>query len=106
MPVLRSQQFCHCLLPTHRMTEPKEWQKYSNPNFSFTHTAEKPQIGSKLNIHKETEKEHSNLTNEGKSLSSNPLGAVTKTHYQFINEIQSQSICIVCVELLQYCYNL
>lgn len=58
-----------------------------SPNFGFAHIAEKPQNGSKLNECSETERKHSNLTNEGKSLSSNPLGAVTKPHYKFINEI-------------------
>lgn len=41
----------------------------------------------KFNVHRETEREHSNLTNEGKGLSPNPLGAVAKPHYELIDEI-------------------
>lgn len=41
----------------------------------------------KFNVHVETEREHSNLTNEGKGLSPNPLGAVAKPHYELIDEI-------------------
>lgn len=78
------------------LTKPKITQKIVSQISVLPTLLQSP----KFNVHMETEREHSNLTNEGKGLSPNPLGAVAKPHHELIDEIQSQGTGTVCIELL------